>query len=426
VRRVLITGVGLLTPLGIGREASWQGLVAGRSAVKTIESFDPSSLRSQLGAELDGFEPQQYADRKALRSMTRNDQLAVAGAATAAADAGLEPPEPGDEERHRRGLFVGSNKEVSNLQPILDGVMYALTDDGTVDVGLLGANATSAFPPLYYIEGLQAASLFYISQAHGLMGANTYIAGSGDAGATAIGRAFRAVRRGEIDVALAGGFDDATSWWNMTKYDSMGFLTDANELGAEACRPYDAERSGAVLGEGAAMFVLEEAEHAAARGASAYAEVAGFGSSFDGRLLTLDQTGRPLVRAVSAALRDAGCAPEDVGYVATDGCGTKVGDASEARALRAVFGDSTPPASSSKAATGHLVGGAGALNAAVGVLAAHTGILPPTVNLDAVDPACEGVDWVRGESRAASPHTALTLARGLEGQAAALVFRTVQ
>src|SRR5439155_16272731 len=270
--------------------------------------------------------------------------------------------------------------------------------------------------------------LFYISQAYGLMGANTYYAGTGDAGAAAVGSAFRAVRRGEVDVALAGSFDDATSWWNMTKYDRMGLLTDENELGAEACRPYDVDRRGAVLGEGSAFLVLEDTVHASSRGARVYAEIAGFGSAYDSYgLLTPEPGGRPLATAIAAALRDAGASAADVSYVVTHGCGTRAGDASEARALRAVFGDRRGPAASSiKPATGHLVGGAGALNAAAAVLALHHQTLPPTLNLETIDPACDGIDWVSGESRQAVPSVALAVARGLEGQNVALVVRSAQ
>jgi 3-oxoacyl-[acyl-carrier-protein] synthase II len=425
MRRVVVTGVGLVTPLGIGTDETWQALIGGRSAVGPIASFDASSLRTQLAAELDGFDAEQFATRKALRSMTRNDQLAVAGATVAVQDARLDTPEEGDEARTRRGLFIGSNKEVSNLPPILEGALVAQAEDGTIDVGLLGEHATSALPPLFYVEGLQAASLFYISQAHGLMGANTYFAGTADAGANAIGSAFRAVRRGEVDVAITGGFDDATSWWNMSKFDTMGLLTDENELGSQACRPFDVDRSGTVLGEGSAFLVLEDAEHAASRGAKAYAEITGLGSAYDAfGLLTPDPSGRPVATAIRSALRDAGSAAADVDYVVTHGCGTKAGDLSEARALHDVFGSGGKPAASSiKPATGHLVGGAGALNAAVAVLALHHQALPPTLNLETPDPACEGVDWVTGESRAAQPGLALALARGLEGQNVALVVR---
>jgi 3-oxoacyl-[acyl-carrier-protein] synthase II len=260
---------------------------------------------------------------------------------------------------------------------------------------------------------------------HGLKGSNVYFAGTAEAGAEAIGRAYRAVRRGEADVAVAGGFDDASSWWNMTKFDTLGILTQRNELGAAACRPYDADRSGTVLGEGSAFLVLEPAEDAEARGARVYAEIVGLGNAYDARrLITPDPTGRSLAQAIEAALREADAPPRDVGYVATHGSGTRVGDATEARALRTVFGDDGAFAASSvKPATGHLVGGAGALNAAVAALAVKRGALPPTLNLETPDADCDGVDWVPREARRTEVQQAVALARGLEGQNVALVIR---
>jgi 3-oxoacyl-[acyl-carrier-protein] synthase II len=380
-----------------------------------------SSLRSQLGVELDGFDPGEFANRKTLRSTTRNDQLAIAGSALAARDAGIESVEEGD----RAGLFVASGKEISNLGPILEGFYTARQPDGTVDVATLGAEASSVLRPLFYVEGLQAASLFYVSQAYGLMGANTYFAGGAEAGANAIGTAYRAVRRGEVDVAFAGGFDDATSIWSMTKLDALGVLADSNDLGTQACRPYDRRRTGTVLGEGSAMLVLEDADHAAARGARVYAEVAGYGGGHDGNsLFTPDPRGAGLGHAISAALREAGAAPGDVDYVASDGTGTKAGDATEAQALRSAFdGGRAVLASSVKPATGHLAGGAGALNAAVAALAIANGVVPPTLNLDELDPACDGPDWVPGAAREAKVGLAVALARGFEGQNVALVLR---
>jgi 3-oxoacyl-[acyl-carrier-protein] synthase II len=422
VRRVVVTGIGLVTPLGVGTEESWNGLVEGKSGVAPISGYDATALRTQLAADIPDFDPEQFAHRRVLRSMTRNDQLALAGASLALADAGIEPSEDGD----RRGLFVGSNKEISNPMNILEGSLVARNEDGSVDIRRLGEQASSAFHPLFYVEGLQAASIFYISQAHSLKGPNTYFAGTSESGLAAIGRGYRAVRRGEADVAVAGGFDDASSWWNMTKFDTLGILTQRNDLGAGACRPYDVDRTGTVLGEGSAFLVLEPAEAAAARGARIYAEVVGFGNAYDARkLITPDPEGRSLATAIGGALREADAAPGDVDYVATEGSGTRVGDASEAHALRSVFGeDGTPAASSVKPATGHLVGGAGALNAAVAALAIHHGVIPPTLNLERTDPECNGLDWVPREARRTDVRQAVALARGLEGQNVAVAIRT--
>jgi 3-oxoacyl-[acyl-carrier-protein] synthase II len=422
VRRVAITGIGLLSALGPGVQPTWQALIHGKSAVGPIKSFDASALHSQLGAELLDFDPLKYvSNKRSVRMMTRNDQLSVAGAVLAVADSGANASEWDPE---RVGLFVGSNKEISNPSSLLDGTLVARNDDGSVDWHRLGEGA-SAFYPLFYVEGLQAASLFYVSQAYGLKGANTYFAGTAESSATAIGRGFRAVRRGEADVALAGGFDDATSWWNMTKYDALGLMTDRNDLGATACRPYDLDRSGTVMGEGSVILLLEEYQAAMRRNARIYAEITGFGVGFDAyKLLTPHPDGRGLSHALKAALREADSLPGSVGYVATHGNGTVLGDESEARAIRATFGEDVDAlaASTVTPATGYMVAAAGALNVAVAALALHHQLAPPTLNLTHPDPACN-LDWVSGEAREIRADQALALARGLDGQNVALTMR---
>lgn len=425
MRRVVVTGIGLITPLGIGVEESWRGLVEGKSAVGPIRAYECTSLSTQIGGEVHDFDPQQFvSNRRTLRMMTRNDQLAVAGAALAVQDAGLTLS---DEDKEQGGLFIGSNKEISNPMHLLEGTLVARNEDGSVDYHKLGEQAKSAFYPLFFVEGLQAASLFYVSQAFDLKGANTYFAGTGEAGAVAVGRAYRAVRRGEARMAIAGGFDDAISWWNMTKFDSLGILTRRNELGSAACRPFDRGRTGTVLGEGAAMLVLESYEAARDRGARIYAELDGFGSGFDTyKLITPHPEGRALAHAMRSALREAETSSETIGYIAADGSGTELGDASEARALHTVFGSNGNGvvASSTKAATGHLMGGSGALNAAVAALAIHRGTIPPTLNLETPSPDCD-LDLVPREAREVRVDRALALARGLEGQNVALAMRRV-
>ena len=423
--RVVITGIGLVTSLGIGVEPTWRGLIEGRSGIRPIRSYDTSSLRTKLGGEIDGFQPEQFVtQRRNLRMMTRNDQLALAGATLAVRDSGLEL----GAQNERAALFVGSNKEVSNPTALLEGILLARREDGSVDFGRIGEVAKSTFPPLFYVEGLQAASLFYISQAFGLMGANTYFAGTAESGAVAVGRAFRAIRRGEANAAIAGAFDDAISWWSMTKFDPLGLMTHRNDLGAAACRPFDRRRSGTVMGEGAALLLLEEYEAAAKRGARMYAEIVGFGSGYDAyKVLTPHPEGRGLAHAIRAALREAATAPEAIGYVAAHGSGTRLGDPSEARALRTAFGGAADRlvASSVKPATGHLMAAAGALNAAVAALAIHHGVVPPTLNLEQPDPVCN-LDWVPNQAREVRVEQALALARGWEGQNVALALRAIR
>jgi 3-oxoacyl-[acyl-carrier-protein] synthase II len=421
MRRVVVTGIGVITALGTGAEATWQALLEGRSAIGPIRNFDASSLRTRIGAEIADFDPKDYVDKRTVRKMTRNEQLAVGGATLAVRDAGLE----GELDGERTALFTGSSKEVSDLTKLVDAIVACTGDDGRFDVRRVGEQ-TSVFQPLFYVEGLQGASLFYISSAFKLLGANTYFAGTTESGMTAIGRAFRVIRRGEADCAIAGGFDDPVWWWPMSSFDSLGILTGRNELGAAAFRPYDRDASGAVLGEGASFVLLEEYETARKRGAHIYAEIAGYGCGADAyRLLTPHPEGRGLVTAMRRALQDARCEPADVGYVATHGSATPQGDLSEAHALRTVFGtDAPPPASSVKPATGHMVGGAGTLNVAVAAMAIHDGVIPPTLNHEQPRPGCE-YDWTPGAARELPVHHALAVARGLEGQNAVLALRSV-
>ena len=424
-RSVVVTGVGLLTGLGTGVDATWAGLVDGRSAVAPITSFDPSTFATRLGAEISDFSAKDYVskeNRRQLRMMTRNDQLAVAGASLAMADAGLELDE---ESGERAGVFVGSNKEIVEPNHFRDAVLQSRRADGTVDLLRFGEEAQKSVPPLFFVEGLQGASLFYLSQQYGFRGANTYFTGTADVGLTAIGRAFRAIRRGEIDVALAGGFDDPVNSWQLVKLESLGVLSTRNELGSTACSPYDRDRDGTVLGEGAALLVLEEREGARARGARVYGEIVGLGSAFDthGRL-TPDPEGRSVAAAVAASLREAGVGAGDIGYVAAHGSGTRLGDPGEAHGLQKVFGSGGGTAASSvKGATGHLIGGAGALNAAVATLALHHRTMPPSLNLEQTDPACD-FNWVTKTAQPLTLDHAIAVARGLAGQTVAVAVRS--
>jgi 3-oxoacyl-[acyl-carrier-protein] synthase II len=423
-RRVAITGVGLVTPLGVGTDETWSGLVEGRSAVGPIEAYDPSSLRTHIGAEVPEFVPKEYVpNRRSLRTMTRNDLLGTVGAVLAVRDSGLELTE---DPQGRHALFTGSNKEISDPDSVADAAIAARDEDGKINTRRFGEEFPRGVRPLFFIEGLQGASLFYISEGFSLMGTNTYFAGSAEAGMTAVGRGYRAVKRGEADLAIAGGFDDPVSWWQMCKLDALGILTGANDKGPGACRPFDKGRDGTVMGEGSAFFVLEEMEAAKARGAHVYCEVTGFGSGSDvGHLVTPDADGGGVRAAAESALREAGVAADAIDYVAAHASATKVGDASEARGLAALFAGNGAAVSSVKGATAHLCAGAGALNAAVAALAIDRGALPPTANLETPDASCAGLDCIMGEAREAKVGAALAIARGFEGQNVALALGAV-
>jgi 3-oxoacyl-[acyl-carrier-protein] synthase II len=424
-RRVAVTGVGLCTPLGVGAEETWAGLLDGRSAVKEISSYRPSALHTRLGAEIAELTPREYIEhRRSLRTMTRHDVLGVVAAVLAVRDSGIELE---DDVDGRAAAFAASGKETSIPEGFADVAIESRTGDGSVDEAGFGELAMRGVPPLFFLEGLQGASLHYLSEAFSLRGANTYFAGTAEAGLNAIGRGYRAVRRGEADIAIAGGGDAPVNWWNMAKIDALGITTRHNDLGAAACRPYDRDRDGTVMGEGGAFLVLEELDAARARGAKIYSEVVGYGGASDVRsYITPDPEGRAISQAIAAALREADASQAELDYVAAHGNGTRLGDASEAAGLRRAFGGSNGLlASSVKPATGHLVAAAGALNAGVAALAIAGGVVPPTLNIEQVDEACAGVDWVAGERREADVKLAVALARGLEGQVVALAMRGV-
>jgi 3-oxoacyl-[acyl-carrier-protein] synthase II len=421
---VAITGVGLVTPLGVGAEETWNALLEGRSAVGPIRAYDPSSLRTRIGAEVPEFAAKEYLpNRRSLRTMTRNDVLGTVGAVLAVRDSGLELTE---DPEGRHALFTGSNKEISDPDSVADAAIAARDENGVINTKRFGEEFPRGVRPLFFIEGLQGASLFYISEGFSLMGTNTYFAGSAEAGMTAVGRGYRAVKRGEADLAIAGGFDDPVSWWQMCKLDALGILSGANDKGPAACRPFDRNRDGTVMGEGSAFLVLEELEVAKARGAHVYCEVTGFGSGSDvNHLVTPDSDGAGVRAAAESALREAGTAAGAVDYVAAHASGTKIGDATEARGLAALFGGDGVAMSSVKGATAHLCAGAGALNVGVAALAIDRGVMPPTANLEAPDASCAGLDCIMGEAREGKVGAALAIARGFEGQNVALALGAI-
>ncbi|WP_433591384.1 beta-ketoacyl-[acyl-carrier-protein] synthase family protein [Nocardia sp. CA-145437] len=417
-RRVVITGVGLVTALGEGARETWDALVAGHTGIAPLRAYDPSPLRTRLGAEIPDFDPGKFLSLRSMRTSTRGDQYGVAAATLALRDAGLERSDLG----HRTGLYLGGNKDICQRDDSIADMEAIRGVDGEPDMRKLGELARSIVPPLAYVEGLQNGGTYHISSLFGLRGPNAFYAGAADSGATAIGRAMRAIRRGEADLAVAGGYDDATNWWAMAKLDGLGVLSPRNDLDTKAFRPFDREHTGSVIGDGAAILVLEDRDRALGRGAHIYAELAGYGMGNDCvRPPASDPDGRGLVRAITAALSDADAAGPDC--VFSHGCATALGDTSEVRALRTALGGAADRAAvtSVKPQTGHLVGGAGALNAALAALALDSGVVPATANHENPAPGCD-LDIVSGAARHARPRVALALARGLEGQAVALTL----
>ena len=406
-RRVVITGVGAVTPIGTAADGLWQGLVA-RSAVREITRFDPSSFKSRIAAEIPDFRPQDHLDAKRSKRLDRFSQLAVTSARLALADAALEPER---EDVDRVGTMMGS---------ALGGVAFAESqvDDFRRDGprGLNPSLALAVFP---------GAASCNIAIEFGFTGPNSTNAMSCASGTIAVGDAFHAIRAGHADVMLAGGAEAPLAPMTFAAFSVIRAMSTRNDDPAHASRPFDQARDGFVMGEGAAVLVLEERSRALARGAKIYAEVIGYAFTNDAYHMTAPRPdGRQAARAISLALADAHVAPGEVGYVNAHGSSTPLNDTTETAAIKQVFGDHAYrlSVSGTKGYYGHALGASGAIEAAICALAMARRWLPPTINLERPDPACD-LDCLPHEGRAASPEVVVSNSFGFGGINASLVLR---
>jgi 3-oxoacyl-[acyl-carrier-protein] synthase II len=408
-RRVVVTGLGLVTPLGTGVEVNWQRLAAGQSGVRAITRFDASALPARVAGEVVDFEPERFMERKDLKKMDIFIQYAVGAAQMAIDDAGLPLPLAAPE---RTGVIVGV------------GMGGITTVEGTYQ-DLVAGNIRRVSPFLIprIIPNMASGQ---IALRYGARGPNYATTSACASGAHAIGEALQLIRDGRQDAMLAGGAEAPICLLGVGGFSAMRALaTNFNEEPARASRPFDAKRDGFVIAEGAGMLVLEDLEHARARGAHVYAELIGYGATCDAYHMTQPAPeGAGAAECMSRALADAGIAPTDVGYVNAHGTGTPFNDAAETLGVKRVFGDhaSRLAISSSKSMTGHLLGAAGAVEAAYTVLTLAHRVLPPTINLEEPDPACD-LDYVPHEARRASVDVALSNSFGFGGTNAVLVFR---
>ncbi len=405
-RRVVITGIGPVTPLGVGIDDFWKGMSGGRNGVARIERFDPSELPVHLAGEVREFEPTDFMEPKEVKRTDRNVHLAVSAAHLAYRDAGN--PEIAGE---RTAVIVATG--VGGIETLLTQHSVLLER---------GPGRVSAF----MVPGLMAnAAAGHVAMHFRLTGPNMCIVTACAAGAHAVGEAYRMVRDGLVDVAMAGGTEAAIVPITIAAFAQMQALTK-NPDPESASRPFDANRDGFVLGEGACILVLESEEHATARGANVYAEVAGYGASADAFHITQPEpTGSGAAIAMRSALRDAGASPEEVGYINAHGTSTPLNDAAETAAIKAALGEDVAhrvPVSSTKSMTGHLLGAAGAVEAAATALALRDGVLPPTIHYRTPDPACD-LDPVPNEARSAEITLALSNSFGFGGQNAVLAIR---
>lgn len=405
MRSVVLTGIGVVSPIGIGTDAFATSLFAGRSGVRPITHFDASAFSTRFSAYIDDFDPSAALTPKEARRMARFQQFAVVAADEAVSDAALAF---GEDEAHRIGVIVGSG--VGGLDAMEE--QHTRLAEG-------GPRAVSPFLVPMMIVDLAAG---LISIRHGATGINYAPVSACATGTHAIGEAAEAIARGDADVIIAGGVDAAITPLGLAGFGSARALSTRNDDPQGASRPFDSGRDGFVMGEGCGICILEERTRAEARGARIYATVAGYGATADAYHITAPEpTGAGAARAMRAALARSGLHPHDIGYINAHGTSTPQGDVIETRAIKNVFGASPPPVSSTKSMTGHLLGGAGAVEAIVCILAFERGMLPPTINLVDPDPECD-LDYVANTSRAARVDAVMSNSFGFGGHNATLVF----
>jgi 3-oxoacyl-[acyl-carrier-protein] synthase II len=407
-RRVAITGIGCVTPIGTGADALWAGLRAEQSAVTPVTRFDASIFRSRCNAAVPDFDATRWLDERRVRRLDRFGALSVVGATLALADARLDLDAT---DRDRVGSMMGT---------ALGGVAYAEEQAARFQHG--GLRAVDATLALAVFGG---ASSCNIAIEFGITGPNATNAMSCASGTIAIGEAFRRVRSGEVDVMLAGGAEAPLATLCFGAFALIRAMSTRNDEPARASRPFDADRDGFVMGEGASVLVLEAWEHAVARGAHIYAELAGYGTTNDAHHMTAPlPDGAQAARCMQLALRDADVTASDVRYINAHGSSTPLNDPTETLAIRRVFGAHADglPVSSTKGYYGHALGASGAIEAAICALAMDRGWIPPTLNLDRPDPACD-LDYVPNTGRALAPDVVLTNSFGFGGINASLVLK---
>jgi 3-oxoacyl-[acyl-carrier-protein] synthase II len=424
MRRVVITGLGVVAPNGIGKEEFWSACVNGRSGVGPIRSFDASQHPVKIAAEVPDLDMTQFVPhehRKSLKIMGRASRFALAAATLGVRDSGLELKR---ENPERVGVVLGTGLVPIDLPELGPVLREALDAAGKLAVNRLGQYGLSALVPLWILRYLPNMVAAHISLAFNAQGPNSTITTACAAATQAVGEGARLIARGDADIVLSGGADSRLDPLLLLAYTALGALSRGDRPPQEVSRPFDGKRDGFVLGEGAGILVLEELEHARQRGAEIYAEVRGLGSSFDAYAVTKpDPEGRGAARAIEWALQEARVDRHDVDYINAHGTSTRLNDAMETAAVKRVFGEGARalPLSSIKSMVGHLIGAAGAVEAVALALTLQRGVLPPTINQTSPDPECD-LDYVPNCAREMPVRTAVSTSFGFGGQNAALVL----
>ncbi len=423
--RVVITGLGVVSPNGIGKDAFWNSTTEGRSGVSYVESFNTEGHTVKVGGEVKNWDPSPYlnGNRKSLKVMGRNVQFGVAAAKMAMEDAGLINDQVLD--RTRLGVVMGTGIAPIDLGDLAGPVAQAT--NGHFSLPKFAQLEEKEMPPLWILRHLPNMVAAHISLAHNAQGPNNTIVTACAAGTQALGEAFRLVLRGDADVMIAGGADSRIDPLLFVAYTVLGAVSRGDRPPQEVSRPFDQDRDGFVLGEGAGVLILEDYERARSRGAQIYAEITGYGSSFDAFAITKPEPeGKGAALAMHAALREARRDPDGIDYINAHGTSTKLNDIMETNAVKRVFGDRAReiPLSSIKSMVGHLIGASGAVEAIATALTLRDGVIPPTINLRKPDPACD-LDYVPNMARERRVRTALSNSFGFGGQNAALVLEAV-
>ncbi len=410
MRRVVVTGLGVVSPLGVGVEATWAGIMEGRSGAHTLTHFNVDEYSTRFACYLDEFDASSVVDKKELRRMSRFQQFAMVAADEAMKDAGFADGAP-EELAPRFGTIIGSG--IGGLQTMEE------------QSALLAERGPSRISPFLVPMMIVDLAAGHVSIRYNLKGINYAPVSACATGNHAIGEAFEAIRRDDADIVIAGGFDAGVSPLGLAGFCAARALSTRNDDPTAASRPWDKGRDGFVMGEGGGMLVLEEYEHAVARGAKIYGELAGYGATADAYHVTAPaEDGNGAIRAMRQSLTQADLAPSDIGYINAHGTSTERGDIAETRAVKEVFGSDAPPTSSTKSMTGHLLGGAGSLEAVLCTLAIDREMLPPTINHDEPDPECD-LDYVPNVARPARVDAILSNSFGFGGHNATLVLKRV-
>jgi len=407
-RRVVVTGIGLVTPLGIGTEITWEGIRAGKSGIGRITQFDPAAFSCRIAGEVKGFDPASYIEKKEIKKMGRFIQFAIAASDFARADSGLQvTPDIGEQV----GVYIGSG--IGGFE-VIEREHKILLEQGPRRIS-----------PFFITATIINLASGYVSIRSGARGPNSATATACTTSAHSIGDSFRMIQRGDADAMICGGAEAAVTPMGIGGFAAMRALSTRNDEPERASRPWDKDRDGFVVGEGAGILVIEELEMARRRGAGILAEIVGYGMSADAFHVTAPpDDGDGAYRVMRNAMRDAGIEPHQVDYINAHGTATEVGDRAETAAVKRAFGEHAYKlaVSSTKSMTGHLLGGAGGLEAGITVLAIRDQIAPPTANLENPDIGCD-LDYVPLHARPMKIDYALSNSFGFGGTNGCLIFK---